>query len=51
MKKEWKQIKNYPEYVDNKFLDFVENLMHSENQNIYVNVNYLISKLSSLLSK
>jgi DNA polymerase III delta prime subunit len=44
-------IKNYPEYVNNKFLDFVENLMHSENQNIYVNVNYLISKLSSLLSK
>jgi replication factor C subunit 3/5 len=44
-------IKNYPQYIDSTFLDFVENLMHSQNQNMYVNVNYLIAKLSSLLSK
>jgi replication factor C subunit 3/5 len=43
-------IKNYPKYINCKFLDFVENLMHSQNQNINVNVNYLISRLSSLLS-
>ena len=43
-------IKNYPKYVNNKFLDFVENLMHSQNKNVNVNVNYLIAKLSSLLS-
>jgi replication factor C subunit 3/5 len=43
-------IKNYPKYINCKFLDFVENLMHSQNQNINVNVNYLVSKLSSLLS-
>lgn len=45
-------IKNYPKYINSKFLDFVENLMHSQNKNINVNVNvnYLISKLSSLLS-
>jgi DNA polymerase III delta prime subunit len=44
-------IKNCPKYINSSFLDFTENLMHSENQNIHVNVNYLISKLSSLLSK
>ena len=44
-------IKTYPKYIDSKFLDFVENLMHSQNQNINVNVNYLVSRLSSLLSR
>jgi len=43
-------IKTYPKYINSKFLDFVENLMHSQNQNINVNVNYLVSRLSSLLS-
>jgi len=43
-------IKFYPKYVTNQFLDFVENLMHSQNQNANIQVNYLISKLSSLLS-
>jgi DNA polymerase III delta prime subunit len=38
-------IKTYPKYVNNKFLDFVENLMHSQNQNINTHVNYLISRL------
>jgi DNA polymerase III delta prime subunit len=41
-------IKTHPKYVHNKFLDFVENLMHSQNQNINTYVNYLISRLSSL---
>ena len=41
-------IQTYPKYVNNKFLDFVENLMHSQNQNINTHVNYLISRLSSL---
>jgi len=41
-------IKTYPKYVNNKFLDFVENLMHSQNQNMNTHVNYLISRLSSL---
>ena len=43
-------IKKYPKYINSKFLDVVENLMHSQNQNININVNYLVSKLSSLLS-
>jgi len=43
-------IKTHPKYIDSKFLDFVENLMHSQNQNININVNYLVSRLSSLLS-
>jgi len=41
-------IKTYPKYVNNKFLDFVENLIHSQNQNVNTQVNYLISRLSSL---
>jgi DNA polymerase III delta prime subunit len=41
-------IKTYPKYVNNKFLDFVENLMHSQNQNINSHVNYLIARLASL---
>jgi len=43
-------IKTYPKYVNSKFLDFVENLMHSQNQNSEIHVNYLISRLSSSLS-
>ena len=41
-------IKTYPKYVNSKFLDFVENLMHSQNQNINAHVYYLISRLSTL---
>jgi len=41
-------IKTHTKYINNKFLDFVENLMHSQNQNQDTYVNYLISKLSSL---
>jgi len=43
-------IKTYPKYVNSDFLDFVENLMHSQNQNNNIHVNYLISRLSSSLS-
>ena len=43
-------IKTYPKHVNSKFLDFVENLMHSQNQNSNTHVNYLISSLSSSLS-
>lgn len=43
-------IKFYPKYISCEFLDFVENLMHSQNQNANVQINYLISKLSSFLS-
>jgi DNA polymerase III delta prime subunit len=42
-------IKTHPKYVNNKFLDFVENLMHSQNQNSNTHINYSISKLLSLL--
>jgi replication factor C subunit 3/5 len=41
-------IKTYPKYVNNKFLDFVENLMHSQIQNQNTYINYLISRLSLL---
>ena len=43
-------IKHYPKYVTPRFLDFVENLMHSQNQNNNIHINYSISKLSSFLS-
>ena len=44
-------IKNYPKYVTNEFLNFVENLMHSQNQSNNIHINYSLSKLSSFLSK
>ena len=43
-------IKTYPKYINSKFLDFVENLIHSQNQNNNIYINYLISTLSSKLS-
>ena len=43
-------IRTCPKYVNSKFLNFVENLIHSQNQNSNIHVNYLISKLSSLLT-
>jgi replication factor C subunit 3/5 len=43
-------IKMRTQNVNTKFLDFVENLIHSQNQNNNVQINYLISKLSSSLS-
>jgi len=43
-------IRNHSEYVNSKFLNFVENLMHSQIQNNNVYVNYSLSRLSSILS-
>jgi replication factor C subunit 3/5 len=43
-------IKTHTKKVNSKFLDFVENLMHSQNTNNNAHVNYLISKLSSSFS-
>lgn len=43
-------IKNHPKYINTKFLDFVENLIHSQNQDINIQINYLISRLSSLFT-
>jgi DNA polymerase III delta prime subunit len=43
-------IRNHNEYINSKFLNFVENLMHSQIQNNNVYVNYSLSKLSSILS-
>jgi len=41
-------IKTYPKYVNSNFLDFVENLMHSQIQNQNTYVNYVITRLSLL---
>jgi replication factor C subunit 3/5 len=38
-------IRNYPKYVNKEFLDFVENLTHSQNQNNSLIINYSLSKL------
>ena len=43
-------IKTYTKNVNSKFLDFVENLMHSQNTNSNTHINYLICKMSSSLS-
>jgi replication factor C subunit 3/5 len=43
-------IKIHPKYINSKFLDFVENLIHSQNQNNNIYINYLISRLSSTIS-
>jgi replication factor C subunit 3/5 len=43
-------IKKQPKYVNTKFLDFVENLIHSQNHNNDILINYLLSKSSTFLS-
>jgi replication factor C subunit 3/5 len=42
-------IRSYSNYVNKKFLGFVENLMHSQNQNNTLVVYYSMSKLLQLL--
>lgn len=42
-------IKHYPTKVTCPFLNFVENLMHSQNQNIQVHVNYFITKMKTFV--
>lgn len=43
-------IKKQPKYVNTNFLDFVENLIHSQNHNNDILINYLLSKSSTFLS-
>jgi replication factor C subunit 3/5 len=44
-------IRNQPKYLNANFLNFVENLMHSQIQNINIYVYYSLTKLSTLLSE
>jgi replication factor C subunit 3/5 len=43
-------IHNHDKYLNKDFLNFVENLLHSQIQNNNVYINYSLSRLSSLLS-
>jgi len=43
-------IRNHSKYLNNNFLNFVENLMHSQIQNNNIYIFYSLSRLSSLLS-
>jgi replication factor C subunit 3/5 len=43
-------IKHHHNRINSELLDFVENLMHTKNQNINTYINYSISQLTSLLS-
>jgi replication factor C subunit 3/5 len=43
-------IRNYPKYISKDFLNFTENLMHSEIQNNNIHIYYSLSKISTLLS-
>jgi replication factor C subunit 3/5 len=43
-------IHNNVSYINSNFLDFVENLMHSQVQTNNVYINYSLTKLSSVLS-
>jgi len=42
-------IREHPNYATNKFLNFVENVMHSQVQNTNIYVNYSLSRLSSFI--
>jgi len=43
-------IRGYPKYVTSGFLNFVENLMHSEIQNNNIHIYYSLTKMSTFLS-
>jgi len=43
-------IRNHSKYVSSNFLNFVENLMHSQIQNNNAHIYYSLSRLSSFLS-
>jgi DNA polymerase III delta prime subunit len=43
-------IRRYPKYVTSGFLNFVENLMHSEIQNNNIHIYYSLTKMSTFLS-
>lgn len=42
-------IREHPNYATNQFLNFVENVMHSQVQNTNIYVNYSLSRLSSFI--
>jgi DNA polymerase III delta prime subunit len=44
-------IKHHAVCITRDFLNFVENLMHSQNQNNTTHINYMITKLRSILGK
>jgi replication factor C subunit 3/5 len=43
-------IRNHTQYICKDFLNFVENLMHSQIQNNNIHINYSLSRLSSFIS-
>jgi DNA polymerase III delta prime subunit len=43
-------IRNNKIDLTSKFLNFVENVMHTQNQNVNININYSLSRLSSFIS-
>jgi replication factor C subunit 3/5 len=43
-------IRNHPKYLSKEFLNFVENLMHSQIQNNNIYINYSLTRLSSFIS-
>ena len=43
-------IRNHPKYLSKDFLNFVENLMHSQIQNNNIYINYSLTRLSSFIS-
>jgi len=44
-------IRNHSNVISSQFLDFVENAMHSQVQNINVYINYSLSQLSCFINK
>jgi len=44
-------IRNHPEVVNHKYLNFIENIIHFEDCNNNYYVNYLLIKLSSLMKE
>jgi len=44
-------IQNHIEYISVEFLNFTENIIHSENQNNDIQINYLITQLSKYISE
>ena len=44
-------IRHYPNYLNKNFLNFAENLMHSQIQNNNVHIYYSLSKLTRLINE
>ena len=42
-------IRNYPKYVTSDFLNFIENLMHSQIENSNIHISYSLSRLQSFM--